>query len=39
MSIILKNRHELDKMRAAGRIVSAVLDAVEAACLPGVTTA
>jgi methionyl aminopeptidase len=39
MGIILKNRRELDKMRAAGRIVAAVLDAVEAACLPGVTTA
>ncbi|HMI89276.1 MAG TPA: type I methionyl aminopeptidase [Polyangiaceae bacterium] len=39
MGIILKNRQELDKMRAAGRIVHAVLDAVEAACLPGVTTA
>jgi methionyl aminopeptidase len=39
MGIILKNNHELEKMRAAGRIVVAVLDAVEAACLPGVTTA
>jgi methionyl aminopeptidase len=39
MGIILKNNRELDKMRAAGRIVAAVLDAVEAACLPGVTTA
>jgi methionyl aminopeptidase len=39
MGIILKNSRELDKMRAAGRIVSAVLDAVEAACIPGVTTA
>jgi methionyl aminopeptidase len=39
MGIILKNSRELDKMRAAGRIVNAVLDAVEAACLPGVTTA
>jgi methionyl aminopeptidase len=39
MGIILKNSRELDKMRAAGRIVAAVLDAVEAACLPGVTTA
>src|SRR5689334_15559695 len=39
MGIILKNSHELGQMRAAGRIVHAVLDAVEAACLPGVTTA
>jgi methionyl aminopeptidase len=39
MGIILKNSRELEKMRAAGRIVAAVLDAVEAACLPGVTTA
>jgi methionyl aminopeptidase len=39
MGIILKNQRELDKMREAGRIVHAVLDAVEAACLPGVTTA
>jgi methionyl aminopeptidase len=39
MGIILKNSRELDKMREAGRIVTAVLDAVEAACLPGVTTA
>ena len=39
MGIILKNGRELAKMREAGRIVAAVLDAVEAACLPGVTTA
>ena len=39
MGILLKNGRELDKMREAGRIVTAVLDAVEAACLPGVTTA
>ena len=39
MGIILKNNRELEKMRDAGRIVNAVLDAVEAACLPGVTTA
>src|SRR3954468_22011981 len=38
MGIILKSQRELDKMREAGRIVSAVLDAVEAACVPGVTT-
>jgi methionyl aminopeptidase len=39
MGIILKNGRELDKMREAGRVVNAVLDAVEAACLPGITTA
>src|SRR5205814_2426964 len=38
MGILLKSQRELDKMREAGRIVSAVLDAVEAACVPGVTT-
>ena len=38
MGIILKSERELAKMREAGRIVSAVLDAVEAACVPGVTT-
>ena len=38
MGIVLKSEHELEKMREAGRIVSAVLDAVEAACVPGVTT-
>jgi methionyl aminopeptidase len=39
MGIVLKSERELAKMRAAGRIVRAVLDAVEAACVPGVTTA
>src|SRR3954462_11283187 len=38
MGIILKSQSELDKMREAGLIVSAVLDAVEVACVPGVTT-
>src|SRR3954465_4257507 len=38
MGIILKSERELAKMREAGRVVSAVLDAVEAACVPGVTT-
>lgn len=38
MGIILKSQRELAKMRETGRIVSAVLDAVEAACVPGVTT-
>lgn len=39
MGIILKSERELGKMRAAGVIVKAVLDAVEAACVPGATTA
>jgi methionyl aminopeptidase len=39
MGIVLKSERELAKMREAGRIVRAVLDAVEAACVPGVTTA
>lgn len=39
MGITLKNRREIAKMREAGRVVHAVLDAVEAACVPGVTTA
>src|SRR5262245_56608963 len=38
MGIVLKSNREIAKMRAAGRIVHAVLDAVEAACVPGVTT-
>src|SRR5256885_1057843 len=39
MGIIIKSEEELAKMAAAGRVVCAVLDAVEAACVPGVTTA
>src|SRR5258705_13571176 len=39
MGIVLKSERELAKMREAGLIVRAVLDAVEAACVPGVTTA
>lgn len=39
MGIVLKNGREIALMRAAGQVVSAVLDAVEAACVPGVTTA
>jgi hypothetical protein len=39
MGIVLKSERELAKMRRAGVIVRAVLDAVEAACVPGVTTA
>ena len=35
MGIVLKSERELAKMREAGRIVRAVLDAVEAACVPG----
>jgi methionyl aminopeptidase len=38
MGIVIKSSRELDKMREAGRIVVAVLDAVEAACVPGTTT-
>src|SRR5688572_18480376 len=39
MGIILKNEGQLARMKATGQIVRAVLDAVEAACRPGVTTA
>jgi methionyl aminopeptidase len=39
MGIVIKSELELAKMREAGRIVLAVLDQVEAACVPGVTTA
>jgi len=39
MGIVLKSERELGKMREAGRVVRAVLDAVEAACVPGATTA
>jgi methionyl aminopeptidase len=39
VGIVIKNRAELARMREAGRIVAAVLDAVEAACVPGATTA
>jgi methionyl aminopeptidase len=38
MGIILKNISEIAKMRAAGQIVCEVLDAVETACVPGVST-
>src|SRR5262252_6790963 len=38
MGIVLKSRREIAKMRAAGRIVHAALDAVEAACVPGTST-
>jgi methionyl aminopeptidase len=39
MGIILKSTEEIAKMRATGRIVHAILDAIEAACVPGVSTA
>jgi methionyl aminopeptidase len=39
MGIVLKSSAEIDKMKQVGRIVRAVLDAVEAACVPGTTTA
>ena len=38
MGIVIKSSRELAKMKEAGRIVMAVLDAVEAACVPGTTT-
>lgn len=38
MGIVIKNALALAKMRRAGAIVYAVLDAVEAACGPGSTT-
>jgi methionyl aminopeptidase len=39
MGIIIKSEEELAKMAATGRVVCAVLDAVEVACVPGITTA
>jgi methionyl aminopeptidase len=38
MGIVLKNTRELARMREAGRIAAAVLDEVEAGCVPGATT-
>ena len=38
MGIVIKSASELARMRGAGAVVAAVLDAVEAACAPGVTT-
>ena len=38
MAIRLKSQHEIEKMRAAGRIVREVLDYCRQACKPGVTT-
>jgi methionyl aminopeptidase len=39
VGIVIKNLLEIARMRDAGRVVAAVLDAVEAACVPGTTTA
>ena len=39
MGIVIKNNAELAHMRKAGDAVRAVLDEVEAACVPGTTTA
>jgi methionyl aminopeptidase len=39
MGIVIKNMLELAKMRRTGSVVRRVLDAVEAACVPGTTTA
>jgi methionyl aminopeptidase len=39
MGIVIKNTAELARMRHAGTLVRAILDAVEAACVPGATTA
>jgi methionyl aminopeptidase len=38
VGVVLKTERDLGKMREAGRVVHAVLDAVEAACAPGATT-
>lgn len=38
MGIILKSGQEIAKMRTAGKVVHAVLDAVEEACVPGTST-
>jgi len=39
MGIIIKSMLELAKMRRTGEVVRRVLDAVEASCVPGTTTA
>lgn len=39
MGIVIKSERELARMRETGRLVALILDAVEAACVPGVTTA
>src|SRR5678816_530176 len=38
MSVELKSAPEIDRMRRAGRVVAEILDALEAAVAPGVTT-
>jgi methionyl aminopeptidase len=38
MGIVIKSGAEIAKMLEAGRIVQRVLDAIEAACVPGVST-
>ena len=38
MGIVIKSASEVARMRRAGAVVAGVLDAVEAACVPGVTT-
>jgi methionyl aminopeptidase len=38
MGIVLKSEREIARMKATGQVVRAVLDAVEAACVPGVST-
>ncbi len=39
MRVVIKSASDLERMRNVGAIVSGVLDAVEAACVPGATTA
>lgn len=36
--IVLKSRHEIDRMRVAGRMVAEILDGVRSLVCPGVTT-
>jgi len=38
MGIVIKSERELAKMRETGRLVARILDAIEAACVPGATT-
>jgi methionyl aminopeptidase len=38
VAIVLKSSHEIEKMRAAGRIVHRVLQQCQELCVPGVTT-
>ena len=38
MAVELKSAPEIDRMRRAGRVVAEILDALEAAVAPGVTT-